>query len=677
MNLENSPQIRVVISAIPNSGKTTLFNRLAGANQMVGNWPGVSVEKKVGWLKIDDLNLQLVDLPGAYSITPGSPEEEIVRNYFLNSPPSVILNVVEAANLYRGLGMTLQLCMSGLPMVLAVNMMDEAHRQGIEIDFKAFSDHLGIPVVPLVARTGEGIAELKSALWKVIQGKSSCRVPHISLPPLVEKAIKDLCKEMEEQKIHAHLDERFVAVRLLEGGEATERLLLNQPLLKSVFKSAKAKRSQLEKILKTDFRTICAQARFNSARGLTREVIKTPQVGPVPVTRKIDNVLMHRFLGLPLFLGVMFLLFQGIFSLGDPLQESIGTWIGTAQTWLKELLLGAGWPPMMVAFLIDGIVEGGGVVASFFPIIALFFIFLSVIEDTGYMARAAFLMDRIMHTLGLDGKAFISLFLGYGCNVPAIMSTRILSSHHSRLLTMLLTPFTLCTARLQIFLFLSAILFVPSIAPIIVFSLYVGSFFIILLAGVILRPFHLGGNPEPFIIELPPYRLPLVRTVLLRAWLEVKDFLCRAATLIIAGVALVWFLTHYPSHVPAGSEETLAGTIGKSISFLLDPIGIHWQETVALMFGFIAKEIVIGAMAVIYGGDGNLADQISAHLSPLQGLSLMVFTLIYTPCIAALAAIRSESRSWRVAGLSVILGLGLAWTMSFIVYQGGLLFGFN
>jgi len=205
----------------------------------------------------------------------------------------------------------------------------------------------------------------------------------------------------------------------------------------------------------------------------------------------------------------------------------------------------------------------------------------------------------------------------------------------------------------------------------------VGSFFIILLAGVILRPFHLGGNPEPFIIELPPYRLPLVRTVLLRAWLEVKDFLCRAATLIIAGVALVWFLTHYPSHVPAGSEETLAGTIGKSISFLLDPIGIHWQETVALMFGFIAKEIVIGAMAVIYGGDGNLADQISAHLSPLQGLSLMVFTLIYTPCIAALAAIRSESRSWRVAGLSVILGLGLAWTMSFIVYQGGLLFGFN
>ncbi|OPX39295.1 MAG: ferrous iron transporter B, partial [Desulfobacteraceae bacterium 4484_190.2] len=264
----------------------------------------------------------------------------------------------------------------------------------------------------------------------------------------------------------------------------------------------------------------------------------------------------------------------------------------------------------------------------------------------------------------------------YGCNVPAIMSTRILSSRHSRILTMLLIPFTLCTARLQIFLFLSAILFAPSIAPLIVFSLYAGSFLIIILAGTMLRPFHLGGSPEPFIMELPPYRLPLLRSVGLRSWLEVKDFLYRAATLIITGVAVVWFLTHYPGDVPAGSAETLAGCIGRSLAPLFEPIGIHWQESVALLFGFIAKEIVIGAMAVTYGAEADLASQLSTHLSPLQGLSFMVFTLIYTPCVATLAVIRNESRSWKITASSVLIGLGLAWMVSFLIYQGGRLLGF-
>jgi ferrous iron transport protein B len=671
------PEVTLAISAIPNSGKTTLFNRLTGANQTVGNWPGVSVEKKVGRLSLDGYHVRIVDLPGAYSITPSSLEEEIVRNFFLDSPPDMILNVVEAANLYRGLGMTLQLCMSGIPMVLAVNMMDEARRRGIQIDFEAFSRRLGTPVVPLVARTGEGITELKKVLLDVLEKKEPCRAPHISLPPILEQTITDLCRELEGQEISTHLDKRFVAVRLMEGGEAAERLVHDQPSLQTVLQSAQAKRSRIEKILKTDIITVCAQCRFNSARGLTMEVCKPPEILQTSITEKIDKLLMHRLIGLPLFFAVMFLLFQGVFALGAPLQDWIGAGISMVQAWLKNYLSAAAWPPMIIDFLIDGIIEGGGVVASFFPIIALFFIFLSVIEDTGYMARAAFLMDQIMHTLNLDGKAFISLFLGYGCNVPAIMSTRILPGRHSRLLTMLLVPFTLCTARLQIFVFLSGILFAASIAPLIVFSLYAGSFLIILLAGLILKPFHLGGNPEPFIMEVPPYRLPLPRTVLLRSWLEVKEFLYRAATLIIAGVAVVWFLTHYPGHVPAGSEETLAGQIGKGIAILLDPIGIYWQESVALMFGFIAKEIVIGAMAVIYGSGSDLGSQISAHLSPLRGLSLMVFTLIYTPCVAALAVIHTESRSWRITGLSVLLGLGLAWIMSFIVYQGGLMLGFE
>ena len=670
------PEVTLAITAIPNSGKTTLFNRLTGASQTVGNWPGVSVEKKVGRLQLNGFHVQLVDLPGAYSITPSSLEEEIVRDYFLDSPPHLILNVVEAGNLYRGLGMTLQLSTSGIPMVLAVNMMDEARRQGIQINFAAFSEHLGIPVVPLVARTGEGVTELKRVLLEVLQGKGVYRPPHISLPPVLEEAITDLSRQLELEDGYAHLDERFVAVRLLEGGEAASRLVRRQPSLQPALRRASAKRTWVEKILGTDVVTTCAQCRFNAARGLVQEVTKTPGVIPTSLTEKIDNVLMHRLIGLPLFFLIMFLLFQGVFALGTPLQELLGAWIGSLQAWLKNCPVTAGWPPMLADFLIDGIIEGGGVVVSFFPIIALFFIFLSLIEDTGYMARAAFLMDRVMHSLRLDGKAFISLFLGYGCNVPAIMSTRILSSRHSRILTMLLIPFTLCTARLQIFLFLSGILFAPSIAPLIVFSLYVGSFLIIILAGTMLRPFNLGGSPEPFIMELPPYRLPLLRSVGLRSWLEVKNFLYRAATLIIAGVTVVWFLTHYPGYVPAGSAETLAGHIGRSLAPLFEPIGIHWQESVALIFGFIAKEIVIGAMAVIYGAEADLAGQLSAHLSPLQGLSFMAFTLIYTPCVAALAVIRTESRSWKITASSVLLGLGLAWMVSFLLYQGGRLLGF-
>jgi ferrous iron transport protein B len=675
--MQTKTEITIAISAIPNSGKTTLFNCLTGTNQTVGNWPGVSVEKKVGKFWLDGLQVQLVDLPGAYSITPSSLEEKIVRNYFLESPPDVILNVVEAANLYRGLGMTLQLCMSGIPMVLAVNMMDEARRQGIQIDFNAFSNHLGIPVVPSAARTGEGITELKKALLRAAQEKGTCREPHISLPPILEKAITDLCQDLEKLEIQDHLNTKFMAVRLLEGGEAAERLVRSQPLLRPVLQSAEDKRVWIEKQLKCNIATICAQSRFNSARGLALEVTQVPKVALTTLTEKIDRVLMHRITGLPLFLAAMFLMFQGVFSLGAPMQEWIGTLIGIGQEWLRNSLVEAAWPTILIEFLIDGIIEGVGVVASFFPIIALFFIFISVIEDTGYMARAAFLIDRIMHLLGLDGKAFISLFLGYGCNVPAIMSTRILSSRHSRIMTMLLSPFTLCTARLQIFLFLSAILFAPGVAPLIVFSLYVASFLVILLVGAVLRPLHLGGSPQPFIIELPPYRMPMARTVILRSWLEVKDFLYRAATLIVVGVAFIWFLTHFPGQAPPGSEKTWAGILGKGIAPLFEPIGIHWQETVALLFGFVAKEIVIGAMAVIYSGPGDLANQVSAHLTPLQGLSFMVFTLIYTPCVAALSVIRTESRSWQITGLSVLLGLCFAWILSFLTYQGGQLLGFQ
>jgi ferrous iron transport protein B len=666
-------ELTVAICAAPNTGKTTLFNRLTGANQTVGNWPGVTVAKKSGHFQLDTHQILLDDLPGAYSLTATSLEERISRDYLLNSPPDAIINVVDGGNLYRGLGLTLQLAMSGLPMVVVVNMMDEVRAKGIDIDFDAFSEHLGLPVLPMVARTGEGLIKLKHTLLSVLQQETVEHPPHISFPPVLEEAISDLARKVEHQ-LPTGSDQTFIAIRLMEGGESATRVVDRYPILTPLVGDAVAIRQHVEQHLPMDLPTTCAQCRFNSVRGLVQEAVKMPPQLPKDMTAQLDRLLMHRYLGLPLFLLIMFILFQGVFRLGTPLQETLAGIFESINNVLRDTSLIQALPKLAQSFLLDGLLAGLGVVLSFVPIIMLFFLFLSIIEDSGYMARAAFLMDRLMHLLRLDGKAFISLLLGYGCNVPAIMGTRILSSRHNRLLAMLLVPFTLCSARLQVFLFLSAILFSATVAPWVVFSLYLLSFFIIILIGLLLRPFRFG-TAEPFIMELPPYRLPLLRTVVLRAWQEIRGFLYRAATLIVLGVVVIWFLTHIPTTAQPGSIDTLAGGIGLFLAPLFEPLGIHWAETVALFFGFIAKEILIGALAVIYGS-ANLAATIHTQLSPLQGLSFMVFTLIYTPCVATVAAIRSESRSWRITLLSMGIGLVLAWLASFIMYQVGLLLGY-
>lgn len=664
----------VAVCASPNTGKTTLFNRLTGANQTVGNWPGVTVTKKTGHFDLNGHAINLVDLPGAYSLTPTSLEERVARDFLLNSPPDAIINIVDAGNLYRGLGLTIQLAMSGLPMIVGVNMMDEARTQGIEIDFAAFSEHLGVPVIPIVARSGEGIDDLKRILLSVLEHRTREHPPHISFPPVLEEAVSELARKIEQQT-PTDLDQNFVAMRLMEGGLATSHLVNRHPELKVLVNEAATVRHQVERNLENDLPTTCAQCRFNAARGLVQEAVQLPSHLPVSLTEKLDRFLMNRWVGLPLFLLIMFLMFQGVFTLGAPLQDWIATGIEGSDLWLRQTPLLQVLPPMVQSFLLDGLLAGVGVVLSFLPIIVLFFLFLSLIEDSGYMARAAFLMDRLMHLLRLDGKAFISLLLGYGCNVPAVMGTRILSSRHNRILAMLLIPFTLCSARLQVFLFLSAILFAPRLAGLVVFGMYLLSFFIIILVGLLLRPFRFG-DPEPFIMELPPYRLPLLRTVLLRAWQEIRGFLKRASTLIVLGVIAIWFLTHIPAGVPPGSEATLAGRIGLFLAPVFEPVGIQWAETVALFFGFIAKEIFIGALAVVYG-TANLGSTISASITPLQGISLMVFTLIYTPCVATLASIQVEARSLRVTLISVGLGLVLAWLASFMTYQGGLLLGYH
>lgn len=669
-------EARIAIAAIPNTGKTTLFNRLTGARQTVGNWAGVTVEKREGKLLLSGRRAHLVDLPGTYSLAPDSEEERIVRRYLLETPPDLLINVLDARNLYRGLGLTLQLAMSGLPLVVAVNMMDEARAQGLDIDLRVLSEHLGVPVVGISARSGEGLPRLREILAGTLDVPAAPRAPHFSLPSVLEQQVVELARRIGAAMPDTCVDDTFLALRLMEGGESTDRLSVRFPELRPVLADAEARRARVELDLGTSLTTACAQCRFNAARGLVLEATHNAPAGSDRLSRRLDAILLHPWLGLPLFFGMMLLLFQGIYAIGTPLQDAVGAAVTATDAMLRNELVVRGLPPWFVSLTMDGLFQGVGVVVSFFPIIALFFVFMSVIEASGYMARAAFIMDRFMHLLKLDGKAFINILLGYGCNVPAVMGTRILSSWHNRLLTMLLIPFSLCSARLQVFLFLAAILFTPRQAPWVVFGLYLGSFAAMIIVGTGARLLGVGGPSEPFIMEMPPYRRPMLRGVALRAWQEVKEFLHRAGTLIVLGVVFVWILTHLPVSAPPGSAETLAGRLGTALTPLFAPLGIQWQETVTLIFGFIAKEVVIGALAVVYG-PGDLVTQVSSHFTPLQGLSFMVFTLLYTPCVATVAAIRSEARSWRVAATSMTMGLVLAWGASFTVYQAGLALGYG
>ena len=447
--------ITIALASIPNSGKTTLFNRLTGSSQSTGNWPGVSVEQKSGLFPLGEYSVTLIDLPGAYALSPVTEEEQVVRDYFLNSPPDIILNVLDAGNLQRGLGLTLQMAASALPMVVAVNMMDETRRRGITLDLRAMALHLGVPVIELSAKTGEGLPDLKDALYEVIKHPEKTRAPHISCPPLLEKAFFQITEAIGKSSIDTRLDHTFLAMRMLEA-ESQSQWTSNEKVAALTRKWQR----RLKQSLHTSFPVVCAGCRFNAARGLAMEVLGEQPVIEDKLSRRLDHIFLHRFFGLPIFIMLMFLLFQGVYGLGAPLQEILSMAFDRAGSWLSSQIMVLSLPAWLQSFLFDGIWQGMAVVTSFLPIIALFFFFMSLIEDSGYMARVAFLMDRLMHRLGLDGKAFISILLGYGCNVPAVMGTRVLSNSYSRILTMLLIPFTLCTARLQIFVFLTALFFI-------------------------------------------------------------------------------------------------------------------------------------------------------------------------------------------------------------------------
>ena len=586
---------RVALLGMPNTGKSTFFNRITGASARVGNWPGVTVDLMGAKVLLGADMVEIIDLPGIYDIHGFSDDEQVVRHFLENNVVDLVVIILNTSQLDRQLSLALQIQQLRLPAVLLLNMADEAAKYGVTVDTKKMEHDLSMPVALLSAKHGQGY---KAAL-EVLRQRLSVAEP-VRLDNLRE---------------------------LLASDDAIE--------------------TKIEQVM-------------------SRSVQIPPQLSD-SLTNRLDHVLLHPWFGLPIFFGVMYLLFQAIFVLGKPLQDGVN-WLltGFNAAILTPMLTGA--PPWLSGLLVDGIYNGVGTVAAFVPIIILFFLFMAIVEDTGYLSRAAFLMDALMSRLGLDGRSFVMLLMGFGCNVPALMGTRVMRSRALRLLTMMVIPFSLCSARLQVFLFITAALFSPKAAPIVLFSLYLFSFGTAMLTALLFK--RKLVSHEPFVLELPPYRFPTLRQMVLRGWHEVRHFLNRASKFIVAGVVLVWVLTHFPTGVAPGSSATWAGQIGALMAPVLNPVGIDGQLAIALIFGFVAKEIVVGSLAVIYGLEGSaLTQHMAQQLDWVQAYSFMLFTLVYTPCLSTIATLRSESKDWRFTLGALAWSLGLAWLLSFSFYQ--------
>ena len=586
---------RVALVGMPNTGKSTFFNRVTGASARVGNWPGITVDLLASRVLLGGAMVEIVDLPGIYDLHGFSDDEKIVRHFLEQTRVDLVAIILNAAQLDRQLALALQLRELGLPCAVLLNMGDEARQLGIRIDVAAMTGALGLPVALMAAKRGEGHAEVMA--------------------------------------------------------------LLTRSLATSVPSEPEALRDRL-----------AADDRIESdAAAVLRATVHIPERLPTHVSDRLDGVLLHPWLGLPIFFAVMLLLFQGVFWLGEPLQDLLEQAFEGLRGVVLEPLL-AFLPALARGFLLDGIYAGVVTVAAFVPLIILFFLFMAVVEDSGYLSRAAFLTDALMARLGLDGRSFVMMLMGFGCNVPAAMGTRIMRSRGLRLLTMLIIPVSLCSARLQVFMFLTAAIFAARVAPLVIFTLYVMSFVAALVTAVVFRGRF--RNDEPFVLELPPYRLPMLRQIALRAWLEVRHFLRRATKFIVGGVILVWLLTHLPTGAVAGSDATFAGMLGRLFQPVLSPIGIDERLTVALIFGFVAKEVLIGAFAVIFGLEGQaLAGELALRMDWVQAYSFMLFTLIYTPCLSTIATLRAEAKSSAFAVLSTTWSVALAWLASFAFYQ--------
>lgn len=658
-----------------NCGKTTLFNQLTGSNQHVGNFPGVTVDQKMGTIR-QVKDCQVVDLPGIYSLRPYTSEEIVTRDFILNEKPDGIINIVDATNIERNLYLSLQLMEMDIPMVLALNMMDEVRNNGGSIDVKEMTERLGIPVIPISAARGEGILDLVGAILDVAKNKTTPKVKDFCEKGPVHRCIHAVSHQVEDHAQNIGVSPRFAATKIVEQDEVMIKRL---NLSKNEFEMMEHSVEEMEADHHMDRNAALADMRYTFIEKVcANTVIRSKESKEHVRSIKIDNVLTNKYLALPMFLGMMILIFFLTFNvIGAALSDWLSIGIEALTGVVDKALLDYGMNPVVHSLVIDGVFAGVGSVLSFLPIIVVLFFFLSILEDSGYMARVAFVMDKLLRKIGLSGRSFVPMLVGFGCTVPAVMASRTLASERDRKMTIMLTPFISCSAKIPIYAVFSAAFF-PKHPALVMIFLYVTGIVVGIVVAMVLSRTAFQGKSIPFVMELPNYRFPSVKSVLLLMWDKAKDFLQRAFTIIFFASLIIWFLQTFDSrlNVVNDSTQSLLAYLGHMIAPVFAPLGFtDWRISTSLITGFTAKEAVVSTMSVLTGTSmTGLSDALGSMFTTASAISFLVFTLLYTPCVAAVAAIRRELGTKREAVLVVILQCIVAWIMAFIVYHLAILF---
>ncbi len=656
-----------------NCGKTTLFNQLTGSNQHVGNFPGVTVERKDGTIR-GHKDVTVVDLPGIYSLSPYTNEEIVTRDFLLNDHPNGIINIVDATNIERNLYLSMQLIELNIPMVIALNMMDEVRANGGTIKIEKLQAELGVPVIPISASKNEGIDELIEVSLSTAGAKQLPKRQDFCTGA-VHRAIHSVAHLVEDHAERIGVPPRFAATKLVEGDEP----MLNQLGLSENEKDMVGHSvTEMERELGTDREAALADMRYNFIDGLCKDcVVKMGESKEHRRSVAIDNVLTHKYFAIPTFLLIMILIFYLTFGvIGSALSAGLSICIDFITKAASAGLTAYGINPVVHSLIIEGVFAGVGSVLSFLPTIVVLFFFLSILEDSGYMARVAFVMDKLLRKIGLSGRSFVPMLIGFGCSVPAIMATRTLSSERDRKMTILLTPFMSCSAKLPIYAMFT-VAFFPKHRALVMIALYVTGIIVGIISGFILKSTVYHGKPVPFVMELPNYRLPSAKSVMLLMWDKAKDFLVRAFTVIFVATIIIWFLQTFDTrfNVVASSANSMLADIGRLISPIFAPLGFNdWRASTALITGFTAKEAVVSTFAVLTGTSvSNLPTALATLFTPVTAWSFLTFTLLYTPCVAAVSAVKREMGSVRSAVAVVFYQTGVAWIVAFFVYHIGTL----
>ena len=671
--------LRVVLVGNPNCGKTSLFNNVTGAKEKVGNYGGVTVDSKEGWFNIGGRKVQLVDLPGTYSLTEYSPEEMYVRTYIRDNHPDAILNIVDAGNLERNLYLTTQVMDMNIPMVIALNMWDELEKSGDHLDIEMMSRLLGARMVPVTAYNGHGVKEVLQATMEAIDESEQDTLHHnVNYGPLIEDCLKELgemCPKLD----------RYTVLKIIENDQHTIQLLDGQENTEQAKALAAEMRGRIERDYNDDITSIITDLKYGFVRGALAEAL-TPNperaTGETKPGYSMDRLLTNKWLALPILLVLMWLMFEATFTLGAYPQEWIESGIGWLGDWIGKAMPDG----ILKDLIVDGIIGGVGGVLVFLPQILILFFCISLLEDSGYMARAAFIVDRIMHRVGLHGKSFIPYLIGFGCGVPAIMATRTLENRRDRIVTILTIPFMSCSARLPAYLLLVAAFFTAK-QGLILMSIYLIGILVAAITAIILSKTILKHDKTQFVMELPPYRKPTARNATIHMWSKGKQYLQKMGTIILAASIIVWALGYFPRHEGQTPQEQIEnsymGQMGKAIEPLVEPLGFNWQMGVSVLTGAAAKEIVVSTMGVLYTGETDADEESTSLKEKLQtatkpngepvfnwmvAYSFMLFILLYFPCIAALAAIKREA-GWKWVAFEVIYTTAVAWLVSFIFYQ--------